>query len=370
MSALLFLFATTGFAQKAAPVKDSLSKFDRFNQKAEALFKVIPVPIVTYSSDAGNVFGLAKYNLINISKKKDTLSRPSKISEVVTFSTKKRINASISTELSLHHDDIVVTGYINYKKQPEYILGIGNDVTKDSAQQVVYDRFQFAFNALYKVKKNFYAGIAFQLADYFSIKPDSNSFLLRDNVTGIDGGVTVGIGFAAAYDSRDNRYNAYKGAYVFANVLAFPSFLGSAYEFSKFQIDARKYFNPWLKHVIAVQATTMASEGEVPFYELSQLGGDSKMRGYYMGAIRDKVLVDAQIEYRMPVWNIFGITGFVGTGRVANSYSELSLNGFHWSYGGGLRIRVDSKNNTNLRFDMGFGPHGISGFYINFGEAF
>ena len=80
--------------------------------------------------------------------------------------------------------------------------------------------------------------------------------------------------------------------------------------------------------------------------------------------------MDAQVEYRMPVWNIFGIVGWFGVGRVAQSYNDLALDGFHLSYGPRLRIRVDSKHNTNLRFDFGFGPGGIQGFYINFREAF
>ncbi len=67
---------------------------------------------------------------------------------------------------------------------------------------------------------------------------------------------------------------------------------------------------------------------------------------------------------------MLGVTAFVGTGRVANSYSDLSLDGFWLSYGGGLRIRVDTKHNTNLRLDWGFGPNGVNGFYINFAEAF
>ena len=94
------------------------------------------------------------------------------------------------------------------------------------------------------------------------------------------------------------------------------------------------------------------------------------MRGYYQGAFRDKILVDAQVEYRMPVWNIFGVVGWIGTGRVANEYSNISLDGFKLSYGGGVRIRVDSKNNTNLRVDFGFGPGGINGGYFSFAEAF
>jgi hypothetical protein len=57
-------------------------------------------------------------------------------------------------------------------------------------------------------------------------------------------------------------------------------------------------------------------------------------------------------------------------GQVASSYSKVAMDEFHLSYGPGLRIMVDSKHQTNLRFDFGFGPNGVQGFYINFGEAF
>jgi outer membrane protein assembly factor BamA len=365
---LLVFFAGRISAQTSPVAGKGSSKFDQFNKKAEALFKILPVPLYSYSSEAGNIFGLAKFNLIDLSKK-DTISKPSKLSEVVTFSTKGRINISVSTELVFHENRYIVISYFNYKKQPEYIFGIGNDVTKAGAELVQYERVKFVATNLVRVMKNFYVGIPLNVSDYFNIRPDSNSFLKRDTVTGLNGGFCVGAGFAAAFDSRDNRYNPYQGAYVIAVYLFHPHFV-SAYQFSKFELDARKYFNPWLKHVIAIQATTSYTGGDVPFYELSMLGGDNKMRGYYLGAFRDKVLVDAQVEYRMPVWNIFGITTWIGTGRVADRYADLSLDGFKISYGGGIRVRVDSKHNTNLRFDMGFGSGGISGFYINFAEAF
>jgi hypothetical protein len=82
------------------------------------------------------------------------------------------------------------------------------------------------------------------------------------------------------------------------------------------------------------------------------------------------VLVDAHIEYPMPIWKIFGITTWVGTGRVADQYRNLSFDGLWLSYGGGIRIKVDSENDINLRIDMGFGPNGVSGLYLNFAEAF
>lgn len=372
LSLLFTLVLFPALAQSDSTQKaDTLSKFDRFNKKAEHFFKVFPVPLISYSTDAGNIFGLAKFNTFHTSKK-DTISRPSKISEVATFSTKGRINVSISNDLIFKEDKYMILSFFNFKKQPESMLGIGNDVSRDDVEQVTTNRIRFATTAMVRVKKYFYAGVGLDIANYFDIKYDTGSFLEKDEVTGRTGGTDFGVGIAGALDSRDNRYNASKGALVLTTVVYYPEAIGSSFEFTKFDLDMRKYFKPWknLKHVIAVQASTTFTDGSVPYYDLAQLGGEDKMRGYYKGAIRDKVLVDGQIEYRMPVWNIFGVVGWVGTGRVGTGYDDLALDGFRLSYGGGVRIRVDSGSNVNLRIDMGFGPGGVSGLYLNFSEAF
>ena len=350
-------------ASKPAKKNDSTG-FDRFNQKAEHLFKILPVPIYSYSPEAGNIYGLAKFNVINLSKK-DTISKPSKLSGVFTASTLGRINASIATQLVFDENKYVIISYVNYKKEPEYIWDIGNTITKNPEQDIV-NRFVFAGTALRQVKGAFYIGIPFDVSDYFGITTDSTSFLVTDSVTGLKGGTSVGFGLAAAYDTRDNRYNATHGSYLLGTALVYPI---GPYAFSKFAIDARKYL-PWKKNVIAGQVTTSYAWGNVPFYELPEMGGDSQMRGYYEGGLRDNVLVDAQVELRLHIWNIFGVVGWFGVGQVQNSYSQVAMDQFHLSYGPGLRIMVDSKHKTNLRFDFGFGPNGIQGFYINFGEAF
>jgi hypothetical protein len=347
--------------------KDSLSGFDRFNKKAEHLFKILPVPIYSYSPEAGNIYGLAKFNVFDLSKK-DTISKASKLSGVFTASTLHRINASIATQLVFDENKYVLISYVNYKKEPEYIWDIGNTITNDPEQDVV-NRFVFAGTALRLVAKNFYVGVPFDVSNYFDIQTDSTSFLVTDSVTGLKGGTSIGVGIAAAYDTRNNRYNPLHGSYILATALFYPGGLGP-YAFSKFAIDARKYLNPFNKNVIAGQITTSYANGNVPFYELPEMGGDSQMRGYYEGGLRDNVLLDAQVELRIPIWNIFGIVGWFGVGQVANSYSEVAMDEFHLSYGPGLRVMVDSKHQTNLRFDFGFGPDGIKGFNINFGEAF
>lgn len=345
------------------------SKSDSRNKKTEALIKVIPAPIFSHSVEAGNTFGLAKFNVITLSKS-DKKSANSFITEMVTFSTLGRININGGTELNWHEGKYMVIGSINYKRQPEYILGIGNDVKLSGLEQIEITRLKIINYAFIEVADNLYVGIGFNLSNYNKIKTDSGSFLIRNNISGLHGGLSIGIGASAVYDSRDLRTNPARGILVSLKAMNFPAFLGNPYLYTSVDFDIRKYFNPWYRHVIAVQATTSFRTGDVPFYDLALMGGSNQMRGFYQGGLRDKVLVDSQIEYRMPVWNIFGITTWVGTGRVGKNYSDLAFDGFWTSYGVGLRIKIDKKHNTNLRFDYGFTGHGINGLIVNFAEAF
>ncbi len=350
-------------------LSDSTTAFARFNKKAIKLFVYLPVPLYSYSQEAGNTVGLAKFNLIELYPT-DTITRPTKIAGVYTLSSKGRVNLSLSTELVLRDNKVIFLSYFNYKKTPEYILGIGNDVSINDVEQISVDRVKYNFNALFQKGQYTYIGPSFDIANYYNIKMDSNSILKRENAVGLMGGTNVGLGLAAAYDSRDNRYNSKKGSYVLFYSNFYNQYLGSDYEFLKMNLDVRHFYTPWLKHVVAIQATTTYTDQDVPFYELAMLGGDTQMRGYYKGALRDQILVDGQVEYRIPLTRFFGVATWVGTGRVASSYDKLSFSDFWLSYGGGLRLKIDPKHDTNLRFDLGFGAGSVKGFYIGFAEAF
>lgn len=374
---LLLFFSTVALKSNAQTKEDTLvekkstvEKFDSFNKKAEAFFKVFPVPIYGYTTEAGSIYGLTKFNVFNLSKK-DTISKPSKATELVSMSTKGRVNVVLGGQFFFKENKYQIMSYAYYQKQPQYLLGIGNDVKKEDAELINFDRFKFYSNNLMQIKKNLYVGIPIEFANYYNMDISEDSFLIKNNVLGVKGGYDVGTGFSGLYDTRKNPYNPQQGEYCMSSLVYHPKFLGSTYEFTNFILDLRKYYNPWREHVVAVQAYTSNAFGDVPFYDLSLMGGADQMRGYYQGAFRDKALVDGQIEYRMPVWNIFGVVGFVGTGRVFESYHDLSFETWRVSYGGGLRIMVDSKNQTNLRLDCGFGEGGsLKGVYFSFGEAF
>lgn len=364
------LLSGVSFGQTdSTSTEQKVSKFDEFNKKAERLFRVVPVPMASYSTEAGHVFGLAKFNMIRIYKA-DSLTLPSKVSAVFTVSTKGRYNFSLADEIVLRNNEYIFQSYINYKETPEYIFGIGNNVKREDVERINTERIKVFVSGLYAVRKYFYAGALIDVSKYYNVSYDSGSYLEVHNVKGKDGGTNSGLGLLAAFDNRDNRYNASRGGYTMFSVTRFDKLFGSRYSYFRFDADFRKYHTTWRNQIFALQLTTSYTDADVPFYELPMMGGDASMRGYYKGAYRDKTLLDFQAEYRVPVWNIFGFATWLGFGQVSDSYQTMSLNGFRPSYGIGLRVRVDSRTNTNLRLDFGLGSSGVRGTYISFAEAF
>lgn len=374
LSLLLFTFSKQTLAQTKGDTlvvkKSKLEKFNDFNAKAEALFKIIPVPFFGYSTEAGTIYGLAKGNVFDLSKK-DTISKPSRVNGLLSNSTEGRLNVVASSQFFIKENKYQFISYLFYQKQPQYFFGIGNDVNINDAEQINFDRIKFYSNNMMRIKENLYVGIPIEFANYWNMQIPTDSFLYQQNVSGVKGGYDVGTGLSFLYDTRVNPYNAQQGFYCLSSLVFHPSFLGSTYKFTNFILDTRKYFNPWFNHIIALQAYTSNAFGDTPFYNLSMMGGSDRMRGYYQGGFRDKALVDSQIEYRAPIWNIFGVVGFLGTGRVFSNYSDLSFEKWRFSYGAGLRVMVDSKHKNNLRLDFGFGEGGaLKGTYISFSEAF
>ncbi len=158
--------------------------------------------------------------------------------------------------------------------------------------------------------------------------------------------------------------------FLASNARFYGSYLGSDFKYNSYIFDVRKYFNPWKNHVIAGQFYSEINDGTVPFFALGMLGGTNRMRGYYLGAIRDKVVMDAQIEYRLHIWSAFGVVAFFGAGRVADTVSDMNIDGLWYAGGFGFRIMVDSKSKVNLRLDFGFGQEEAKTFSLGFSEAF
>ncbi|MGL1887102.1 MAG: outer membrane protein assembly factor [Reichenbachiella sp.] len=359
--------------------QDSLSKFAKMNEKMMNFFVYAPFPMFSYSQETGQVIGLVKYNLIDLIEA-DTVSSASSFSALMSFSSLGQFKFVIGSRMYFSENKIVVQGEANYIHFPQFAFGVGNEINLDNLEEIESASYNFDNSTLFATneEKTLYLGVYQQLSYYSDVKLDSNSYFLETEYHGYEGGISSGLGPGFILDKRDHKYNTNTGYYIESSVLFYSSAVGSEFNFTKFEFDARYFINPWMKHVFGVQAYTQSNSGEVPFYALSEMGGTNRMRGYYQGAIRDKVIADFQAEYRMPLYGAFGLVAFAGAGRVGDQYKDLSFDDLYYSGGIGLRIMVDKTNRANLRMDYGIGrkmiydgeERRVNAFTLGFTEAF
>jgi outer membrane protein assembly factor BamA len=191
-------------------------------------------------------------------------------------------------------------------------------------------------------------------------------------VKGIDEneGLQSGLGFKISREARDNRFNAYRGSYLFFEYMNYGKWIGSKFNYQSLEFDYRKYVTPLKWLTIAGQIYAEAKFGDnIPIQSLSLMGGDNRMRGIYIGRFRDKSMIEGQVEARFPIYWIFGGTVFTGLGETAPDISGYSLQGIKWTYGFGLRLSVNKATRSNIRFDIGFFEHKPL-FFFTFAEAF
>ena len=185
------------------------------------------------------------------------------------------------------------------------------------------------------------------------------------------------------YDTRDNNLSAADGIYLDFRLSTYQFWAGSDFSYTQLRFDARKYFQPFKKHVLATQIFLVDTWGDPSFENLALLGGKTIMRGHYEGRYRDNAHYAAQMEYRLPLkrkeWidgrktlsflERLGVVGFLALGDVAHSFSEIELSKIKYSAGFGIRYFILPEERINVRLDFGFGTQ-FPGVYFNIREAF
>ncbi len=163
-------------------------------------------------------------------------------------------------------------------------------------------------------------------------------FTLREfpNVPGGDGATILGHRVTFFYDSRDSLVTPSDGSQVIAYAELNYNFQNKPDPlYFRYRLEAKKLFPSESKRaILVVRGDLQATFGEdVPFYELSSLGGQNNLRGYGEDRFIDKQLVSFNAEQRLHIlrarlFNVdadFEIAPFVDVGRVFNTFEDLQL---------------------------------------------
>ncbi len=174
-------------------------------------------------------------------------------------------------------------------------------------------------------------------------------------------------------DKRDNQLNPYKGIYFNAYSRLSYEWMGSTTNYQFIQYDYRQYWEmPWLKkNILGVWATGAFTFGDPVYTGLPAIASDPFLRsgrGWTAGRLKGMDMMYTEIEYRIPVYNLLGMVGFVNGSQFSDmdhNFEKLKL-----GYGFGFRMKLNKESRSNFALDFGWNEDGYAGFYMQLNETF
>ena len=275
----------------------------------------------------------------------------------------------VTVRVQMRVDAAKIGAYLNYSKVIDKFYSAGNNTAEidnpnyEARSSLALIKFQR------QISHNLNAGIVYEIRNYSVVDVRENPYLQSGMVYGEGGGLTSGLGFVVSYDSRNNIFYPESGGFYELSSTFFTGEIGSDFGYTKTIIDLRRFQKIAGNQILAFQMFYNFITGSSPFYDVPPLGGENIMRGYFTGRYRDRHYFATQIEYRIRVWWRFGLVGFIGMGDVASNVSKFELNKFKFSYGLGVRFRIDEIELIDLRADVGFDKN-TSGIYFSLNQAF
>ncbi len=194
---------------------------------------------------------------------------------------------------------------------------------------------------------------------------------------------TSDVFLTAAYDSRDDIFNPVRGVNASFRVDNAGSVLGGSNDYRKTSGDVSVYRRLGHGLVLAWRARasgiyTYGRNGPVPIQERLKLGGSMNLRGYQTDEIQadtlsiTNMLVNGNLELRIPIYWMFGAVLFADAGNVWGGFGDVKWQQYHGGTGAGLRfitpvgpVRLDYAVKTEGTISI---RNGL--FHINLGHAF
>lgn len=214
------------------------------------------------------------------------------------------------------------------------------------------------------------------------------------DLVGIRGGRTNPLSLSLLFNNRQDLTRPTRGWSVIAKATWVPRGLGNDFSYRRYLLDAG-YLYPLLtrRQVVGLHFGGQYLDGgarDVPFYELSSLGGANDLRGFFQDRFLGKAELFANAEYRLKlfdfdffdIWHVqidgvaFGDAGrvFFSTNEIARELGEPEQSvprvddQFRFSYGGGTRIALGEA--LVARIDVGFSSEETGLLYLVFGHTF
>ena len=336
----------------------------------------IPLVSLGFSPETSLQFGSYNFFTFNLFPDQPK-TRRSTIDFDVNYTLNRQFLTQTRFDIITSEEKWFLNGDLNYRIFPENYYGLGNQSLADDEENYDAKRLATDVSAMRNLKpgKGLFIGPRIRTLWMYDVASSVDSgFFDRGEVPQGRGGVYSGLGLRFQWDRRKGYTvsNPRRGHFVSLSAVGFHDQLLSDASFVMLEADFRKYWSlpGKARDVLAIQVLGRASPGEPPFRLMPLMGDSRDLRGYYRGRFRDLYYSSAQIEYRADVFWRFGIAAWAGVGEVFGPSSDVRLNTLKPTAGGGVRFKIDRRNDINARMDFGVGRDGNMGFYLSLGEAF
>ena len=331
--------------------------------------KLILTPLVAFSPETNLEFGVGAKYLFKF-RKSGPETRTSNMPLSLTYTLNNQILLFSGFEIFSNQEKFMLTGNARFKVFPQRFYGIGRDSPESAEEEYSFSQLLLEPILLKQVGfRHLFLGAGVRYNRVSNVTFEEESILATSDISGTNGSTSVGTELALVYDSRDNILTAHRGWYSELTHGFYGKVLGGTHRFQLTRLDLRKFIPLAHRQTLAFQFLASFSFQDVPLAELSALGGDDIMRGYYAGRYLDNHLLALQAEYRFRLYERLGAVVFAGGGDVAHQVGDFSFGNIRPTVGVGLRFLIDTTEDLNLRFDYGFGRR-TQNYYLQLAEAF
>lgn len=175
---------------------------------------------------------------------------------------------------------------------------------------------------------------------------------------------------AGVYDSRDDMMNPRTGTFVNASFQTAGGFLGGDEDFTKTQLEIRKYIPVGKSMTLALRAWGGIIEGDsFSSSDVFYLGGSDSLRGYHDNIFMGDRMILLNAELRFPIAKLKVLSGAVFVDAGNAWFKDNGSSKLHMDAGVGLRLTLPTLGLGVIRLDYASGDRG-SRVSIGFGQSF
>jgi len=332
--------------------------------------KLINYPTVAYAPETSWELGVS--SLYVYSANRDLSNRLSEIKAFTFYTLENQYGFWLDHALYTDENKWFFYGRARYQSFPLFYYGIGRETPSKHIALIDGEYTLFRERLLRETLPSLYFGLELDYQGLNRVNYIDTEIDFELPEVGAMGSNNLGIGLGLLYNNIHNAMNPREGLYSEWAFMNYNTTTGSDYNMTTYVIDNRIYRPVKENTVLAAQVYGQFTSGNAPFNMLALMGGESLIRGYYLGRYRDKNLVAGQVEYRILPFEFskrWGASVFLAAGQVyGDNY------GFNWDLflptgGAGIRYLIFPEKDIYTRIDVSFTEEG-RGVYFFIGEAF